>query len=235
MKLVSIVKIISTTCILISAMAFSCQDHHLPEPTTNCSRVDGSPRALNCEFEFVKADFYDLRGSSPNDQDTVIISSLTPASPVATFKEPWYAAWIFNPNGMRYALVTDVKVTIKRIAPPAYGSKLYVLRNNFAAYEEFEYGTYGSTIPSDESLDPVKIDIPVGATYTYSIPYQWLGEATDRGKYIDYPLRAEYYLLIQNLETSKVLRQTPHHYKLYRDLADARFRFNVNVVPFTLP
>jgi hypothetical protein len=84
-------------------------------------------------------------------------------------------------------------------------------------------------------LDPVKIDIPVGATYTYSIPYQWLGEATDRGKYIDYPLRAEYYLLIQNLETSKLLRQAPHNYTLYRDLADARFRFDVDVVSFVLP
>lgn len=236
MKLASIVQVISTTCILISAMAFSCQDHHVPEPITNCNRVDGSPRAFDCEFEFLKADLYELReGSKPNVKDTIVIASISPTSSIATIKEPWYAAWIFSPQGMRYSLLMDVRVTIKRVAPPANGSDLYLLRNNFTAFEKLEYGTYGNTIPGDESLTPVKIDIPVGGTYTYSLPYQWLGDATDKGKYIDYNLKSDYYLLIQNVATSELLRQAPYNYNLYRDLADAKFKFNLNVIPFVLP
>src|SRR5688572_26371059 len=57
MKTLRILKVISLSSVLMLAMAFSCQDHHVPDPVGNCDRVDGTPRAFPCEFEITKVEF----------------------------------------------------------------------------------------------------------------------------------------------------------------------------------
>lgn len=57
MKTLRILKVISLSSVLMLAMAFSCQDHHVPDPVSNCDLVDGTPRAFPCEFEITKVEF----------------------------------------------------------------------------------------------------------------------------------------------------------------------------------
>jgi len=60
MKNYSLIKVFAVSLVLLTAMAFSCQDHHVPDPdpVIKCNRVDGSPRAFPCEFEIIKIEYY---------------------------------------------------------------------------------------------------------------------------------------------------------------------------------
>jgi hypothetical protein len=130
MKHYSLLRLITLSAILMTAMAFSCQDLHIPEPVTNCNRVDGTPRAFNCEFEFVKAEFYKVFNQSGN---TVYYDTATAATPEIVVREGERGMWIRSYVSMFYIVPLNVKVTVKRIAPPPTGSMDYLLRKEFTA------------------------------------------------------------------------------------------------------
>jgi len=216
-------------------MAFSCQDHNIPDPTaTNCKRVDGTYRAFDCEFEFVKAEFYTLNSAQPGPPVKSIYATVTPGSPNFDIKEPRWGAYIFNQRVNTYLGVFPATVTIRRIAASATGSNQYILRNNITAKsatdpeEGFSDFSYGAPIVDP---DPVTIDIPVGGTYTYDINFVMAGSYIERSNYLEYVIPGnELYLLVQSVETANKLKQAPYNYTLYRDLSEAKLVLHPKII-----
>ena len=240
MKNYTTLKLLALTTIIVTAKEFSCQEHHIPDPVKNCNRVDGTSRAMNCEFEFVKAEFYrvDEYPNNPPRLDTVVYATATPTSPNVSIKEPRYAAWIISSSSLLYYIQLPVRVTIKRIAPKPSGTTGYLLRKDFSvsSTQGDEFPTYYGSLPPDASLAPVNIDVPVGGIFTYNTTYIWSGNASDNYPYINYRLNgANNYFLVQNVETSKLLRQDPYNYTLYRDIAEAKLVFHPNIIPSSDP
>lgn len=231
MKHYSMFRLIAFSVVLITAMAFSCQDHHIPDPVTNCNRVDGTSRAVNCEFEFVKAEFYEVRTGIG---DTVRYGTVTPGgNPTIELREVERGRWILSYVSMFYFVPIEVKVTLKRIAPAPSGSTGYLLRQDLQVTQngaEFPT-TKDFSLPEDEDLTAVNIDIPVGGTYTYHTTYNFVGNAGYSGSDVNYGLTADYYLLVQNVKTSKLLQQAPYNYALYRDRAEAKLMFRTKIIP----
>lgn len=232
MKHYSLIRLLAMGAIFITATAFSCQDHNIPDPVTNCSRVDGTPRAVNCEFEFVKAEFYRTVFVSPGVTDTISYGAVTPATSNLEMKEPYSRYWVVSDISQFFVMTIKVKVTIRRIAPAPAGTNSYILRNNLrsAVTGNPGPGEYSSKsgwdVETDDQLTPVSINIPVGSTYTYYQNYDFSGRFEYGNNIIIYPLASEYYFLVQNLATSQKLRQSPFNYQYYRDLAEARLTFH---------
>jgi len=95
------------------AMAFSCQDHHVPEPVSNCERVDGTPRAFPCEFEITKLEF--LRTNTSQ-----VVKTVLPGSPVVQL--PLNDAYHFQYGSQREYAIVDyrVRIHVKRIANASF-------------------------------------------------------------------------------------------------------------------
>ena len=235
MYIFSTLKLLALFCVLLLAMAFSCQDHNIPDPPlTNCKRVDGTQRAFDCEFEFVKAEFYTKNFTQPGPPTKDIYATVTPGNPDFEIKEPRWGAYIFNQRVNTYLGQFPATVTIRRIAPSATNSKQYILRNNITAesptspVEGFSDFSYGAPIVDP---DPVTIDIPVGGTYTYDINFIMAGSYIERSNYLEYIIPGkELYLLIQSFETGNRLKQAPYNYTLYRDLAEAKLILHPKII-----
>jgi hypothetical protein len=235
MHIFSLLRLLAFSSVLLLAMAFSCQDHNIPDPVTNCNRVDGTPRAFNCEFEFVKAEFYTPNYTKPGPPTKDIYATVTPANPNFDIKEPYAGAFVFNQRVNLYFIQVPAMVTIRRIAPSATGSNQYMLRKNIMTKsptdpaESFSDFSYGAPIVDPA---PVTIDIPVGGTYTYEVTYGIAGYYEDKPGYLDYKLPApDFYLLVQSVETGKKLQQAPYNYTLYRDLAEAKLLLRPKIIP----
>lgn len=232
LKHYTLLKLAALSAIFLTAMAFSCQDHNIPDPVSNCNRIDGTPRAVNCEFEFVKADFFrvDYYSGKP---DTTRYGTVTPGQPDVKLIEPQYGSWVASYISQFFYIGLQGKVTIKRIAPPPAGSNKYILRKDLVSSPIAEYDSRSGffELEKDEDLPQVTIDIPVGGTYTYDVTYDFSGRFNYNGDYLDYPLFSNYYLLVQNVKTSQMLRGAPYNYQWYRDIAEARMSFNPKVVP----
>ncbi|MBO9613661.1 MAG: hypothetical protein J7619_13245 [Dyadobacter sp.] len=237
MKHFSFLRLITLLIVFFTAMAFSCQDHHIPEPVTNCNRIDGTPRAFDCEFEFVKAEFYRVAEYGWKPNDTLVYATATSANPNVQIKEPRFANWIVGSRSGLYFIQLPVKVTIKRIAPSPSNSATYFLRKDFRATSNgVEFPTYSGNLPADDTHRQVKIDVPVGDTYAFLTSYVWSGSASFDGKYMNYHIDGgRDYLAIQNVETSKLLRQAPYNYSLYRDIAEAKLLFHPYIIPSSDP
>lgn len=236
MHVSSMLRLLVLSCVFILAMAFSCQDHHIPDPpVTNCKLVDGTQRAFDCEFEFVKAEFYTMNNSQSGPSKKEIYATVTPGNPNFEIKEPDYAAFVFNQRVNVYYEEFPATVTIRRIAPSATGSNQYLLRQNIWANspsdptEGFSDFSYGAPIVDPA---PVTIDIPVGGTYTYEVSYGIGGYYEDKSNYLDYKLPGpDLYLMIQSVETGNKLKQAPYNYSLYRDLAEAKLLMRPKIIP----
>ena len=235
MHIFSMLRLLALSCVFFLAMAFSCQDHHIPDPpVTNCKLVDGTQRAFDCEFEFVKAEFYTPNTTQPGPPTKDIYATVTPGNPDFDIKEPRWGAYIFNQRVNTYLGVFPATVTIRRIAPSATGSKQYILRNNITSpsptdpREGFSDFSYGAPIVDPA---PVTIDIPVGGTYTYDINFVMGGSYIERSNYLEYIIPGkELYLLVQSVGTANKLKQAPYNYTLYRDLAEAKLILHPKII-----
>lgn len=124
MKHFPVFRLLAFTAILFTAMAFSCQDHNIPDPVTNCNRVDGTQRAFNCEF--VKAVFY----NSVSFRDTIVYGTVTPGNPGIEIEERYFNEWLVSSISGYYHTRVQMKVMIKRIAPPPSPTSIsYLIRN----------------------------------------------------------------------------------------------------------
>jgi hypothetical protein len=235
MHISSMLRLLVLSSVFFLAMAFSCQDHNIPDPpVTNCKRVDGAQRAFDCEFEFVKAEFYTLNRTQPGPPTKDIYATVTPGNPNFDIKEPRWGAYIFNQRVDLYLGVFPATVTIRRIAPSATGSNQYMLRNNIAGRsvndpdEWFSDFSYGAPIVDPE---PVTIDIPVGGSYTYEISFVMGGHYIERSNYLEYVIPGpDLYLLVESVETRKKLKEAPYSYTLYRDLAEAKLVLRPKII-----
>lgn len=138
--------------------------------------VDGTPRAVNCEFEFVKAEFYRTESVSPGVTDTISYGAVTPASTNLEIKEPYSRYWVVSDISQFFVMPIKVKVTIRRIAPAPAGTNSYILRNNLrsAVPGNPGPGEYSSKagwgVETDDQLKPVSVNILVHGTYTFIKP-----------------------------------------------------------------
>lgn len=235
MHISSMLRLLALSCIFFLAMAFSCQDHNIPDPpVTNCKRVDGTQRAFDCEFEFVKAEFYTQNRTQPGPPTKDIYATVTPGNPNFDIIEPRWGAYIFNQRVDLYLAQFPATVTIRRIAPSQTGSNQYILRNNINAQSPTDPNEGFSDLSGGAPIvdpAPVTIDIPVGGTYTYDINFIMAGKYIERSNYLEYIQPGpELYLLVQSVETGNKLKQAPYNYTLYRDLAEAKLVLHPKII-----
>jgi hypothetical protein len=225
MQFFPIIRQLSLCAILLTSMALSCQDHNIPDPPTNCQRMDGTSRAVNCEFEFVSAEF-----SRPSDG--FVYGTVTSQNPNLTIPDP-PDGFIVGSASSKFAIPLNVKVILKRISPSPSPSSQYIIRNDVETNfpwdpsgnrEGFSRIGGGYPLSPDDEQTPQTINVPVGGTYSYQARTSLAGLYIINNNTIIYPLNT-YWLLIQNVDTSKKLRNAPYNYSLYRDVAEARLQF----------
>lgn len=226
MKHFSILRLLAFVAILLTAMAFSCEDHNIPDPVVNCNRVDGTPRAFNCEFKFVKAVVYNIGYF----KDTIVHGIATPGSPDVEIKERYYTDWLVSSISGFYHTSVQMKVTIKRIAPPPSPTAInYLIRRNLTIAPSNNLDEYFPwyTSPDSLNLSPEIIDIPVGATHTFDTFYSFSGFDNVFSSFNN----SINLLPIQNKETTEILRQAPYNYTLFRDIAETTAFFKPKFIP----
>lgn len=226
MKHFPILRLLAFGVVLLTAMAFSCEDHNIPDPVTNCNRVDGTPRAFDCEFEFVKALVYNIGYF----KDTIVYGVATPEKPDVEIKEEYYGEWLVSSISGFHSTSVQMKVTIKRIAPPPSPTAInYLIRRNLTINPDDNLLEYFPFFISPDSLNLThqKIDIPVGATHTFDTFYFFGGYDNIFSSY-----NGSINLLpIQNKETTDILTQAPYNYTLFRDIAETSAYFRPKFVP----
>ena len=227
MKTLRLLKVISLSSVLMMAMAFSCQDHHVPEPVSNCERVDGTPRAFPCEFEITKLEF--LRTNTSQ-----VVKTVLPGSPVVQL--PLNDAYHFQYGSQREYAIVDyrVRIHVKRIANASfqpvggYEVMYYQLSLPDPPYPPLYndiIGPSGWPLPASPATKPVVLDMAVGETrtvetmlnlqFSFSVPsHQILGDIV---------------IGIVNNTTARTLIAAPYNYNLLRDAHEARIPFTPSV------
>lgn len=229
MKTRALVKIAAMSAVLITAMAFSCQDHHIPDPVIHCERVDGSPRAFPCEFEIVKLEF--LRGTTNQVVSTFLPGDTTVALPINASQ-----AYFWLSMHSSVYLQYRVRVHVKRIAAassqPVGGYELVYYRmapivpGYPPVYDDIisapgAVQSAGNTLPLSPAKRPVNFDMPVGETRTAELlvtlgfDYEMLG-----GVY-----SGEMVIGVVNNTTALKLFGAPYNYNRGRDIQEARLSF----------
>lgn len=201
----SAIRLITAITVFTLAVAMSCtKDHVVPEPTPNCNRLDGQPRAFPCEFAIEKLDF--MSGSS----NTNAFATLTPTDSLFERTGPYYS---WHKTGTEdYVIRYKVRLTYKRIAEgPTGQNNQYYLYMTVGGIDTEDFLYWGSDIDTDNMA---------------------VGETRSQFFIIDYALNnwtsiTTYMRLfsIINRETYKKLEQAPYKYTAVRDRAESWIRF----------
>lgn len=222
MKTHSILKIASLTAVFFTAMAFSCQDHNLPdpEPNLNCNLLDGSQRAFPCEFEITKIEFLEKGTNKVMDTATQNDSAVTLSAKGAQFFAIWSMQSYFDS-------FWAVRVTVKRIAN-APSPSTYLTR--FVIRDYLDY-VYDPITPTDDQNEKFPINIAIGESFSFESGITMAGGVVQQ----NYPnsiyrTSSGYSVLVQNYETSQLLKKPPYNYLSYRDLAEAKIKFNPTII-----
>jgi hypothetical protein len=227
MKTLRLLKVISLLSFLLMAMAFSCQDHHIPDPdpVANCNRVDGTARAFPCEFEITKLEF--LKTTTGQVSRTVLPGNLNVQLPIGD-------AYHFQYGSQRaYAIVEfRVRLHIKRIAkasfPPVGGYELirYQLSPPVPIYGSLyndiltEKGNEWMTPPSPAG-NPITLDMAVGETRTVASEVYFILDLTPTSSHF----LGQINFSIGNNSTARTLIAAPYNYDLVRDAYEATIGF----------
>ena len=231
MKSYPLIKIAALSAVLTTVMAFSCQDHHNPDPdpVTNCERVEGGARAFPCEFEIVKLEF--LRGTTNQVVSTFLPANAKVALPINA-SQAYFWLSMHSSVYMQYR----VRVHVKRIAAasfhPVGGYELVYYRmtpivpgyppvyNDIIA-EPGVVQSAGNTLPASPAKRPVNFDMPVGETRTAELlvtlgfDYEALGGVYD----------GEMTIGVVNNTTALKLSGAPYNYNRGRDIQEAKLSF----------
>lgn len=217
MKHYSLIKIFAYSAILITAMAFSCQDHYEPEPVSNCNRVDGTPRALPCEFEVTRVEFYKT--------NTKEIIETIDAQHLQGGLIRGYAARVQPLTGHdgQVFLVFNTKVYVKRIAnSPSPDWKKY----RVAQFKLGMHPVHGDIIdfPVQWRNDPA---------YFQEIPSWAVGETKTFETLVGFESYPEenidIYCPIINYNAWEKLVAPPYNYELVRDVAEATLKYKIQM------
>lgn len=224
MKSLGILKVISLSSVLMMAMAFSCQDHDVPDPVTRCNRVDGTPRAFPCEFEITRVDF--LKKLTNDVAATILPGNLD-------FVLPLEQAYRFEFGSRReYAqVVFKVRIHVKRIAtasfPVADGYEVWQYRVTphgppyFGIYNDDIGGPGGNAIPEPTNNSPIKMDMAVGETRTVDNEIAFvINYYPPQPKQI-----GDFYFAIMNNTTARKLASAPYNYGLLRDIDEGHIGY----------
>ncbi|SDD45294.1 hypothetical protein SAMN04487996_10167 [Dyadobacter soli] len=227
MKTLTLIKVVSLSSVLMMAMAFSCQDHQVPEPVSNCDRVDGTPRAFPCEFEITKLEF--LRKNTSQ-----VVKTVLPGSPDVQLSSR--DALRFNYGSSREYAIADfrVRVHVKRIAAASflpvggYEITYYQLSDPVppfpAAYDDIFDPSLWSAPPSSPSNPITNLDMLVGETRTVetelNMVFDFMGGPQVFGEIV---------IGIVNNSTTHTLVAAPYKYDRLRDVHEARIPFKPSV------
>lgn len=228
MRQLSLIRVLSLAAIFLTAMAFSCQDHHIPdpEPAANCQRVDGTDRAFPCEFQITKLEF--LRKNTNNAVRTFLPGDSTIGLPLNAADS---YAW-GSKHG--YVLVTyRVRVHVKRIAPasfqPVGGYEPVLYRLHIATpgspyhslYDDIIGSPFGVQPPPSPAANPLDMSMAVGETRSFVLSlYLDFDFEVRNGRHFP-----DLLIGVVNNTTALTLIGAPYNYNLLRDLNEARIRF----------
>jgi hypothetical protein len=229
MRALTLLRAVSLASILLAAMAFSCQDHHIPDPdpVANCKLVNGSERAFPCEFEITKLEF--LRNNTSNVVRTFVPGDSTVGLPInASLRYVW---------GSMHAGISmtyRVRVYVKRIAAASfqplggYEFSTYQLSPEVPPgypfpplWDDFIGGPYGLNPPPATAYEPLDMSMAIGETRTYVMNLDLLFNTEVSG--------AAYFgnqlIGIINYTTAHKLLGTPYNYNRLRDIHETKIAF----------
>ena len=222
MKTLGLLKTASLLAVLFLAMAFSCQDHNIPDPdpVANCQRVDGTDRAFPCEFEITKVEF--LRNNTNGVVRTFLPGDSTIGLPInAALRAEW---------GSMHAgiqMIYRMRVHVKRIAPasfqPVGGYEISSYQLSPPVPPGYPYpplwddligGPFGLNPPPATANHPLDMSMAVGETRSYESTLQLLFNVESHG--------AQYFgrqmIGIINNTTALTLLEAPYNYNRLRDI-----------------
>lgn len=220
MKNYPLIKIAVFSAVLVTAMAFSCQDHHVPDPdpVPTCNRVDGSQRALPCEFEITRIEFFDWNTTKIGEvinpqrlQGGLIMANAAKVQPLS--------------GHVDFVVTYNTKIYIKRIAnSPSPGWNKY----RVVQFKPANHPVHGDIIDF-----PVIWKNPVTATQEIT---SWeIGETkTFERNVLFETTRAEnvdLYCSIINYNTWEMLVAAPYNYNLVRDISEATLKYKMQMRP----
>jgi hypothetical protein len=220
MKYYPLIKVAAFSAILLTAMAFSCQDHHVPDPDpiSNCNRVDGTPRAFSCEFQITRIEIFDRNTS--NFAEVITPQRLSGG---LYFSQASQTAPL---SGQAYYLSYKVRVHAKRIANSQMPAWNY--------YQLVVLGSGGLVLMPDNVVDP----IPLGNSISdYQQISNWaVGETKTFDGYASFlagktPVISSTTLFVgvRNYNSYDLLISPPHNYERLRDLAEGALAFNIQM------
>lgn len=203
-------KIYASLAVLMMAFALSCTDHSNPDPGgpggTNCSRVDGTPRAYPCEFEIVKIDF--MRQSS-ND---AVFATITPNNHQVALQAALAFSYV-KTGTLTADVVFKVRLHIKRIANPAFPTP-----GGYWISESVSGGEVDdpSVLRPNRYYPAPSLPMAVGETaQVFSrLTFSTLDNMINQSPTM---------LSIQNPVTYANLTAAPHNYALVRDRSEAHY------------
>jgi len=219
MKHCSLIKIVTLSVIFLTAMAFSCQDHNVPDPdpVSKCNRVDGTPRALPCEFEVTRVEFFKTNTKeiietidSQHLQGGLIRGNAAKVQPLT------------GHDGEVF-LVFNTKVYVKRIAnsPSTSWNKYRVA--------QFKLGKH----PEHGDIINLPIQWTNDLAYFQEISSWAIGETKtfEIGVgFESYPEEnIDIYCSIINYNAWEMLVAPPYNYELVRDVAEATLKYKVQM------
>ena len=206
------------------AMAFSCQDHYVPDPdpVSNCNRVDGTPRAFPCEFEITKLEF--LKTTT-----NLVVRTVLPGSPDVQLPLDQAYQLEYGSQGAYAQVVFRVLLHIKRIAnasfQPVGGYEVSQFRISDpeppypAIYNDIiGSGPGGNVLPASPAKNPVNLDMTTGETRVIESQVGFVYSFNpSQPKQV-----GAFYFSIVNNTTSLKLAAAPYSYNLLRDIHEAR-------------
>ncbi|SEJ43688.1 hypothetical protein SAMN05216327_11098 [Dyadobacter sp. SG02] len=201
----SAIRPLSAVLLFVLTFALSCTDDHvIPEPVDNCTRLNGQPRAFPCEFEIQKLDF--MSGSS----NTTAFATLTPTDSLFERSGPYYS-WT-KTGTENFTISYKVRLTFKRIAEAPVGQN-----NQYSLF--MTQGGIDSEDFHDFSFSINTANMAVGETRSefYIIEYSL-------ANWMPIPIYMRMFAIV-NLTTYEKLKLAPYSYTAIRDLAESWIRF----------
>ncbi|MCF2489947.1 hypothetical protein [Dyadobacter sp. CY347] len=218
MKTTALIKSACLSSIFFLAMAFSCQDHNIPdpEPTASCNLADGTPRAFPCEFEIVKIDFMEKNAKK-------VMSTATQSDSNVTLNTAHAASFsVYGIQGY-FRSSWRTRITLKRIAASSTpGPNEYITRDIRANNEIND----PITTP-DSNFKKLSFNIAVGDTISFASTVFIEGGYRGGG---NYSVSLGYLATIQNVATSALLQKPPYNYTFIQDLAEAKINYFPTII-----
>ncbi|WP_310226590.1 MULTISPECIES: hypothetical protein [unclassified Dyadobacter] len=225
----TLLKIMSLSSVVLTAMAFSCQDHHIPDPdpVANCELVDGSSRAFPCEFQITKLEF--LRNKTDKVVRTFMPGDSTVALPINASER-----YVWGSMHAYIQMIYRVRVHVKRIAAasiqPQGGYELIPYRLSPDVppgfpfpplWDDYIGGPYGLNPPSATAAHPLDMSMPIGETRSYVVTLELMFDTESQGgQYF-----GDHLIGVTNNTTALTLLGAPYNYHRLRDIHEAKIRF----------